>query len=198
MERLQKQLAFLLEIDKLKTIFRRNHISDGSRTENDAEHSWYFAVAALILCETAAAEIDLPRVLKMALIHDVVEVDAGDTFIYDEAARVGQKEREERAAQRLFGMLPEDQAADFLALWHEFETCETPESRFARAIDRLSAVILNYASSGKSWRLHGVSKQQILAVNERIAQGAPALWEHVRGLIEDAAARGFIGTSKDM
>ncbi|MBN2369119.1 MAG: HD domain-containing protein [Vicinamibacteria bacterium] len=192
MERLQKQIAFLLEIDKLKKVFRRNYISDGSRTENDAEHSWYFAVAAIVLGEIAVEKVDLFRVLKMALIHDVVEIDAGDVFIYDEEARKGQAEREQSAAQRLFGLLPEDQAAAFLDLWREFEEFQTPESRYARAIDRIAALILNYASQGKSWKRHGVSKAQILAVNERIALGSPALWDYVRDLIEDAAQRGYI------
>ncbi len=192
MDRLQRQMAFLVEIDKLKTIFRRNHIADGSRTENDAEHSWYFAVAALVLGEIAGEPIDLLRVLKMALIHDIVEIDAGDTFIYDEAALKGQPEREERAAQRLFGLLPEDQASALHALWREFEAGETAESRFARSIDRLAAVLLNYASKGGSWRRHGLSKEQILAVNQRIALGSPALWVYVRDLIEDAARLGYI------
>jgi len=192
MERLQRQIQFLLEIDKLKTVFRRNRLADGSRTENDAEHSWYFAVAALVLSETAAAEIDLPRVLRMALIHDIVEIDAGDTFIYDEAAKQGQAAREERAARRIFGLLPEDQATELLALWHEFEESRTPESRYARAIDRLSAVILNHASGGKSWKQHGVSKAQVLAVNQAIEAGSPALWDYVSDLIEDAARRGYI------
>jgi putative hydrolase of HD superfamily len=192
MDRLQRQIGFLLEIDKLKTVFRRNLIADGSRTENDAEHSWYFAMAALILRETSAEPVDLLRVLKIALIHDVVEVDAGDTFVYDEAAKLGQQEREEKAARRLFGLLPEDQAAELLTLWREFEDGRTPEARFARAIDRLSAVILNHAAGGISWRRHGVRKAQILAVNERIAAGSPELWTFVRGLIEDAETRGYI------
>lgn len=192
MDRLTRQLDFLVEIDRLKTVLRRNYISDGSRTENDAEHSWYFAITALVLSDTAATPIDLMKVLKMALIHDVVEVDAGDTFIYDDAAREGQAEREQLAAQRVFGLLPADQAAAMLALWREFEEGATPESRYARAIDRVAAVILNYASQGKAWREHGVPKAKILAVNERIALGSPALWEHVRSLIEDAARRGYI------
>jgi len=192
MDRLRQQIAFLLEIDKLKTILRRNHIADGSRVENDAEHSWHFAVAAFLLSETAAAEIDILKVLKIALIHDIVEIDAGDTFIYDEAARAGQAEREERAAQRLFGLLPEDQAATLLALWQEFEEGLTPESRYARAIDRLAAVMLNYASEGKTWKQHGVSKAQLLAVNQRIALGSPVLWDYVRDLIEEAARRGYV------
>jgi putative hydrolase of HD superfamily len=192
MDRLNSQIAFLIEIDKLKQVFRRNLLADGSRTENDAEHSWYFATAALVLRETAAADIDLLKVLKIALIHDIVEVDAGDTFVYDEAAKAGQAEREERAAQRLFGLLPADQAAELLGLWREFEAGETAEARYARAIDRLSAVILNYASGGRSWRRHGVSKAQILAINQRIAAGSPVLWAYIRDLIDEAERRGYI------
>jgi putative hydrolase of HD superfamily len=192
MERLKTQMAFLLELDKLKSVIRRNHLADGSRLENDAEHSWYFAMAALLLAEHAVEPIDLGRVVRMALIHDIVEIDAGDTFIYDEAAKKDQAEREERAATRLFGMLPEDQARDLLALFREFEEHKTAEARYARAIDRIAAVILNHASDGKSWRLHGVPKQRILAINERIAEGSPALWDYIRELIEDASQRGFI------
>jgi putative hydrolase of HD superfamily len=192
MDRLGEQIAFLIEIDKLKTILRRNHIADGSRVENDAEHSWHFAFAAFLLSEVAAAEVDILKVVKIALIHDVVEIDAGDTFIYDEAAKADQSEREQRGAQRLFGLLPEDQAATLLALWQEFEEGLTPESRYARAIDRLAAVMLNYASEGKTWKQHGVSKAQLLAVNQRIALGSPVLWDYVRDLIEEAARRGYV------
>ncbi len=190
MDRLQRQIRFLVEIDRLKSVVRRNYLADGSRKENDAEHSWYFAVAALVLRETAAAEVDLGRVLQMALIHDIVEVDAGDTFIYDATAVEGQAEREAEAARRLFGLLPEDQAAELLALWREFEEQRTPDARYARAIDRLSAVLLNLASRGKSWREHGVSREQVLAVNQRIEPGAPALWDFVRAQVEEAARRG--------
>ena len=192
MDRLQRQIAFLVEIDKLKTILRRNHIADGSRVENDAEHSWHFAVAALVLSELAVSEIDLLKVLKMALIHDIVEVDAGDTFIYDEAAKADQAEREMRAAERLFGLLPEDQAETIRGLWDEFEERRTPEALYARAIDRLAAILLNYASEGKTWRQYGISKAQLLAINQPIALGSPALWDYVRELIEEAARRGYV------
>jgi putative hydrolase of HD superfamily len=192
MERLERQISFLLEADKLKTVFRRNYIADGSRTENDAEHSWYFALAALLLSELAAEKVDLIKVLKMALLHDLVEIDAGDTFIYDEEAKKGQREREQRAAGRIFGLLPDDQAQGLLALWQEFESGQTPESRYARSIDRLAAVLLNHASAGKSWKRHGLSKQQLVEVNQRIAAGSPALWDYVRELIEDAARRGYV------
>ncbi len=192
MQRLQRQMEFLRELDRLKSVFRRNHLADGSRLENDAEHSWYFAVAAMILAEHAAAAVDVARVIRMALVHDVVEIDAGDTFIYDESAKQGQAEREARAAARLFGLLPDEQARELLALWREFEEGATPEARYARAIDRIVAVILNYASQGKTWRQHRIPKRQILAINERIAAGSPSLWSYVRELIEEGARRGFI------
>jgi putative hydrolase of HD superfamily len=192
MQRLRRQMEFLLELDKLKSVFRRNYLADGSRLENDAEHSWSFSMAAMVLAEHAAEPVDVARVVRMALVHDVVEIDAGDTFIYDESAKQGQAEREARAAARLFGLLPEDQARELLALWREFEERATPESRYARAIDRIVAVILNYASQGKTWKQHRIPKQQILAINEQIAAGSPVLWDHVRELIEDAARRGFI------
>ena len=192
MDRLRRQMEFLLEADKLKAILRRNHLADGSRLENDAEHSWYFALAAVLLAEHAKEPIDVTKVLRMALVHDIVEIDAGDTFIYDPAAQQSQAAREARAAGRLFGLLPEDQAAEMLALWGEFEAAQSAEARYAKAIDRLVAVILNHASEGKTWRQHRVPKDEIVAVNQRIASGSPALWDHVRTLIEDAAARGWI------
>ncbi|TAL39065.1 MAG: HD domain-containing protein [Spirochaetes bacterium] len=191
-ERLQRQIEFLLEIDKLKSIFRRNFIADGSRSENDAEHSWHFATAAMLLAEHARTPVDAFKVTTMGLIHDIVEIDAGDTFIYDDAAKAGQREREERAAERLFGLLPADQAAQYLALWREFEDGVTPEARFARSIDRLVAVMLNYRSGGKGWRAHQVPAEKIMQVNSRIENGSPALWDFVREMIEDAVEKGFI------
>lgn len=192
MERLRRQFEFLLEIDRLKSVFRRNYLADGSRKENDAEHSWYFAMAALLLVETAGGEVDLLRVLEIALIHDIVEIDAGDTFIYDEAAKEHQAEREARAARRLFAILPDDQASKLLNLWQEFEEGRTAEARYARAVDRVSAVILNLASGGKSWKEHGITKTRVLAINERIAAGAPALWPHIQALIEEASRQGHL------
>ncbi|HNR89457.1 MAG TPA: HD domain-containing protein [Spirochaetota bacterium] len=192
MDRLRAQIAFIVEIDKLKQVLRRNYLADGSRRENDAEHSWFFATAALVLREHAKEAIDIARVVSMALIHDIVEIDAGDTFIYDTAARADQHEREERAAARLFGLLPDDQARDLRALWDEFEAGKTPEARYARAIDRLSAVLLNHASGGKAWREHGVPASRLREVNGAIADGSPAIWEHVRGIIDDAVARGIV------
>ena len=192
-ERLGKQLAFLMEADKLKTILRRNRVvSDPARRENDAEHMYHFALMAMILGEYANARVDLLRVLKMVLIHDVVEIDAGDTFIYDAAAQAGKRGREELAADRLFGLLPDDQRTEMRALWEEFEAEETPEARFAAAIDRLQPLLCNYYSQGGAWREYDVSAAQVFARNEKIARGAEELWAHARRMLDDALARGYI------
>jgi putative hydrolase of HD superfamily len=192
MDRLLQQMRFILEIDKLKTIRRRNHISDGSRVENDAEHSWYVAIMATLLAEHANEAVDVFRVVRMALIHDLVEIDAGDTFIYDSEAKKSQKEREAKAAGRIFNLLPADQAEEISGLWKEFEECVTPEARYARAIDRLSAIVLNHASNGKTWKEHAVSLASIIEVNERIANGSDALWHFTKSLIDDAVSKGMI------
>ena len=192
-ERLAKQLAFLMEADKLKTVLRRNRVvSDVSRRENDAEHMYHFALMVVILGEYANAPIDLLRVLKMVLIHDVVEIDAGDTFVYDLAAQEGKRAREERAADRIFGLLPDDQRAEMRALWEEFESEETAEARFAAAIDRLQPLLCNYYTQGGAWKEYGVTAPQVYARNGKIARGSEELWDYVRGMLDDALARGYI------
>jgi putative hydrolase of HD superfamily len=193
-DRLHSQLAFLLEADKLKSILRRNTLADASCRENDAEHSWHFALMALILAEHAAdAGIDVLKAIKMALIHDLVEIDAGDTFVYDEAARADQTERERAAADRIFNLLPPDQAADLRALWDEFEAGATPEARFAKAVDRLNPLMLNYHAGGVAWRSHNLTAAQVREVNRRsIETGAPALWAEAVAMIGDAARRGLL------
>lgn len=191
-ERLAKQIQFILEIDRFKQVLRRNPLADRTRLENDAEHSWHLAVMALILSEHAvSAGLDLARVVRMLLIHDVVEIDAGDVYIYDSAAMAVKAEREERAAERLFGLLPVDQGAELRTLWEEFERRETPEARFAAALDRLQPLLLNYHTGGESWRRHGITSEQVLAVNQRIAAGSGTLWEYARSLIENAVQQGF-------
>jgi putative hydrolases of HD superfamily len=192
-ERLARQLDFLLEIDRLKTVLRRTDISDGSRLENSAEHSWHISVMALLLAEYAGADVDLPRVLEMLLVHDIVEVDAGDTFCYDAAANHGRAEREQLAAERLFGLLPADQAERLRARWEEFEARETAEARFAAALDRLEPVLLNYVTAGGSWRRHAVEEQQVRERNRLIGDGAVELWDLASALIADAADRGWLG-----
>jgi putative hydrolase of HD superfamily len=195
MERLKKQMEFLLEIDRLKTIVRRNYISDGSKRENDAEHSWYFAIAALVLSEYSNNDIDIQKVITMALIHDIVEVDAGDTFVYDEKAKESQNEREEKAARRLFGILPEDQKNYFISLWNEFEDNTTNESKFARSIDRLVAIFLNYQSKGKAWKENNVGYQRIYEINKRIEAGSSELWRFVERIIRTAVDEGVLEKS---
>ncbi|HEY8449766.1 MAG TPA: HD domain-containing protein [Bacillota bacterium] len=192
-ERLARQIAFLVEIDRLKQVLRRSLLTDGSRRENSAEHSWHLAVMACVLAEHAAAPVDLERVLKMLLVHDIVEIEAGDTFIYDEQARAAQTERERQAAERLFGLLPADQGGELRALWEEFEARQTPEARFAAALDRLQPLLQNYASGGRSWQEHGVHAERVRARNAGVLrEGSPALWELARQLIDDAVARGYL------
>jgi putative hydrolases of HD superfamily len=191
-ERLTQQLAFLAEADQLKRILRRTSLIGGDRLENTAEHSWHFALLALTLAEYAPEPLDLPRVLKIALIHDLVEIDAGDSFVYDSAAMADKAEREEAAAERIFGLLPADQAAQYRALWDEFEAQETPEARFAAAMDRLCGMLPNYKNQGGSWVEHGVTAAQVTQRNAPIGEGAPALWEVASGWITEAVARGWI------
>lgn len=190
--RLEAQIAFVLELDRLKQVLRQTVLLDGSRQENSAEHSWHLAVMALVLAEHAAGPLDLCRVLQMLLVHDVVEIDAGDVFVYDASARAQQAEREHAAAERIFGLLPADQAEGLRALWAEFEARQTPEARFARALDRLQPLLHNWRTRGITWRRHGVSAPQVLAVNGVIADGAPALWAYAQRLIADAMSQGFL------
>ena len=177
-ERLEKQIAFVKEIDKEKQIFRQTYVSDGTRKENDAEHAWHMAVMAFLLQEHANEDVDLLKTMKMILIHDVVEIDAGDTYAYDEVAKATQREREEKAAARLFGLLPKDQAKEMLALWEEFEAAETPEAKYARSLDNFQPMMLNDATDGKAWVEHGVAVSKILKRNERTPRGSQALWEY--------------------
>jgi putative hydrolase of HD superfamily len=190
LERIDKQIDFLLEIDRLKSVYRRNYISDGTKRENDAEHSWYFAMAALLLSEYSNLKIDVNKVIRMALIHDIVEIDAGDTFIYDEIAKKRQKEREAKAAERIFSILPDDQKDYYSALWSEFEDNMTEESRFARAIDRVVAILLNYKSDGKAWKENKIAYSQVYEINKRIAEGSVKIWSLVEDIIKRAAAEG--------
>ena len=187
-------MEFVIEVDKLKKITRQNYLADGSRKENDAEHSWHLALMALVLCEHVGAEErpDLLRVIKMALIHDLVEIDAGDTYCYDEKANAGKRERELAAADRLFGILPPDQAREFRELWEEFEEQRTPEARFAAALDRLQPLTLNYIAGGKSWREHGISYSQVIKRNSSIGESSPALWKFTLNIIREAVRKGYI------
>lgn len=190
--RLQAQLSFLLEADKLKAVERRTHVGGGERRENTAEHSWHLALFALVLAEHADEPVDLGRVVAMVLLHDLVEIDAGDTFAYDEAAHDDKAERERAAADRLFGLLPPEQGSSLRALWEEYEAAETPDGRFAMALDRLQPILLNYLSGGRTWREHAITADRVLHRNRAIAAGSSALWDVARATVADAVAQGLL------
>lgn len=185
MDRLERQFAFLREIDKEKEITRQNYLVSGKRKEGDAEHAWHLALMAVLLSEYAEQEVDVLKTVKMVLIHDLVEIDAGDTYAYDDCAKTTQKERELAAAERIFGLLPEDQGKQLRELWDEFEARETPEAKFARSLDCIQPLMLNHGSGGKSWVEHGVKKSQILARNAATAQGSAVLWDYARETMLD-------------
>ncbi|QHT63719.1 HD domain-containing protein [Paenibacillus lycopersici] len=194
---LEQQMAFLVEIDKLKTIQRQARIMHGDRFENDAEHSWHLAMMALILRQEANAEIDLLKVVKMLLVHDIVEIDAGDTFAYDTKGHEDKDERERRAANRIFGLLPEAQERELHELWREFEAKETPEARFASSLDRLQPLIHNHHNEGESWQRHSITEGMVLKRNREIANGSERLWTYAQELIADAAEKGFLARETD-
>ncbi len=183
-ERLEQQLEFILELDKMKKIGRQTYLADGSRKENDAEHSWHMAVMCMLLSEYANEEIDVLKTMSMLLVHDVVEIDAGDTYAYDSVGNSTKREREERAADRLFGMLPEDQGVKMRELWEEFEEWSTPEAKFAHTLDNMQPILLNDASGGRSWREHGVRVEQTLNRNKRTGEGSEKMWEKVKEIID--------------
>ena len=191
-ERLNEQLNFILEIDKEKNILRQTHLSGHGRRENDAEHAWHMAIMIYLLKEYANSEIDLAKTMMMALIHDIVEIDAGDTYAYDPKGLKTQKEREEKAAERIFGLLPEYQKNEMRALFEEFEAYETPEARFAHTMDNLQPLLLNHSNGGGDWKEHGVCKSQIYQRNKKTNTGSEKLWEHMKGLIRENIEKGSI------
>jgi putative hydrolase of HD superfamily len=191
-DRLAAQLAFLVEIDRLKTVLRRSPLIAADRRENSAEHSWHLAMLVLVLAEYAEPPVNVMTVVKLVLVHDLIEIYAGDTFVYDADAVSDQHERELRAAERLFPLLPSDQAAEFRALWEEFEARETPESRFAGAVDRVQPLLLNVHNEGGTWRTPGVTAAQVRQRMAVIADAAPALWDYCRQRIEEAVRRGWL------
>lgn len=192
MERLQKQMEFILEVDKVKNIIRQTYLVDGKRKENDAEHSWHLALMAVLLKEYANEAVNLSRVIPMVLIHDLVEIDAGDTYAYDQAGLATQRERETKAADRIFGMLPEDQGGWFRSLWEEFEAYESADAKFAHVLDNCQPLILNDASGGKSWKEHVVHKSQIYKRNEHTAEGSTEIWEYMKQLIDKHVQLGHV------
>ena len=190
--RLERQLAFILELDKEKNILRQTHLSDYSRRENDAEHAWHMAVMLYLLKEYANEPFDLAKAMMMALIHDVVEIDAGDTYAYDEEAKKTQAEREAKAAERIFGLLPEDQRDELRALFEEYEAQETPEAHIVRSMDSLQPLLLNDKTEGRDWRSHGVRMEQVIRRQEPGRLGSEKLWEFSKALIERNTEEGKI------
>lgn len=192
-KRFKQQIEFIIEIDKLKTIVRQTCLIDRTRKENDAEHSWHLAMMALLLEEYGnEQDIDVLHVIKMVLIHDLVEIDAGDTFAYDKQGNLDKKEREERAAKRLFNILPQDQRNEIYSLWHEFEERKTPESQFAVTIDRLQPLLHNYYTEGEAWQEHGVTSKEVLNRIDQIKLGSDVLGEYASELVHDAVRKGYL------
>ena len=191
-KRFEKQMAFILEADKEKNILRQTHLSGGGRQENDAEHAWHMAMMIYLLKEYANEPIDLAKTMMMALIHDIVEIDAGDTYAYDETAMASQAERERLAADRIFGLLPDDQRDELRALFEEFEAGETAEAKFARTMDNLQPLMLNNSNNGGDWREHQVTKTQIMKRHGRNQIGSAFIGEYTRELIEENVRKGNI------
>lgn len=192
-ERLLKQIEFITEIDKLKNIFRQNVVIGTKRNENDAEHSWHLAIMAVLLSEYSADKnIDTLKVIKLVLIHDLVEIDAGDTFCYDEKGYLDKNEREQKAADRLFSILPQDQAKEIFDLWREFEEVNTPEARFAACLDRFQPLILNHNTNGHTWQKPGVTSAKVFKRNGLLEENAPELWVYFNEVIEDSIKKGYL------
>ncbi len=191
--RLAQQIQFIVEIDKLKQVLRQTLLMDESRQENSAEHSWHLAMMAILLAEYApSSDVDVLHVIKMLLVHDLVEIDAGDTFCYDVSSNQTKAAREAQAATRLFGMLPEEQGAELRTLWEEFEARETTTARFAAALDRLQPLLHNQQTKGGTWRIHGITREQVLWRMYPIKEGAPDLWSFVQKVIEDCVVAGYL------
>ena len=191
-ERFEKQLAFILEADKEKNILRQTHITGSARRENDAEHAWHMAMMIYLLKEYSNEEFDVAKAMMMALIHDIVEIDAGDTYAYDTAALETQKDREERAAERIYGLLPDDQRDELRALFEEFEAGETPEARFAKTMDNFQPLLLNDSNGGADWREHKVTKSKVVGRQKKSIIGSKDIWEYTSGLIDENVKKGNI------
>lgn len=191
-ERLRKQFAFIEEIDKEKLIGRQNYLADGSRKENDAEHAWHMAIMAYLLKEYANEPVDIGKVMLMCLIHDIVEIDAGDTYAYDEVNLKTQKAREDAAKERIFSILPADQKAELIALFDEFEAWETPESKFAHAMDNIQPLILNHSNGGGDWRAHGVTARQVYGRQNKTKLGSEQIFQISDEILKENILKGNI------
>ena len=191
-QRLADQMAFLIEAEKLKAVYRQNMVYDRSRRENSAEHSWHLALMAIVLSgEAVEPGVDILRVIEMVVLHDIVEIDAGDTFLYDAEGNLDKDEREKRAADRIFGLLPEDQRERFLALWREFDARETPSARFAAALDNMQPVVNHFVSDGYGVKNHELTVAQVVAKKSFIGDVSPSLWEYTRETIAKSERAGF-------
>lgn len=190
--RLRKQLNFIMEVDRLKSVLRGSRLADGSRHENTAEHSWHLSLCALVLQEYAIEPVSTERVVKMLILHDIVEIESGDTSLFDATQSLSQAEREQMAATRIFGMLPREQAAEFQALWEEFETVQTPDARFAKALDRFQPILLDHAVGGGTWADFDVDEGRLRKLVRPIEGGAPALWSVAEAIFADAVAQGWL------
>jgi len=195
-DRLNRQLDFVYEVDKVKNILRKSKVFDGSRYENDAEHSWTICLMAFLLREYSNFEVDMGKVLLMLLIHDIPEIDAGDTFLYSKERETA-PDREGEAAKRIFAMLPEDQAEFLLSLWREFEAKETREAKFASVFDRMEPVLQNFRTEGSTWKKYGITKADILAKNRHIGEGSEALWGFFSNLIDECVKLGYLDDSPE-
>ena len=182
--RLEQQIAFLVEADRLKNVLRRTLLTDASRRENTAEHSWHLALAAMVLMEYSPVPVDLPRVLRMLIVHDLVEIDAGDTFAYDKAGNATKKDREQRGADRIFGLLPDEIGKDLRGLWEEFEAQVTPDACFANAVDRVGPFLQNTATNGGTWRIYKLSREEVLHRMDPVRSALPAVWPKVLDAID--------------
>ena len=191
-QRLQQQIAFVVEIDRLKQVLRQTQLMDASRRENSAEHSWHLAMMALALAEYAPAEVNLQRAIHQLLIHDLVEIDAGDTFCYDTAGHHDKAQREQQAADRIFGLLPSPTNDQLRQLWDEFEAQATPTARFAASLDRIQPLLHNWKTDGGTWKQHGICRAQVMQRMAPVEKGAPELWPFVLGVIEESVAAGYL------
>ena len=192
-DRLGQQISFMVEVDKLKEVFRQTKLINSGRQENDAEHSWHLCLTVILLADYAnSPDLNVLQVLKMVILHDLVEIDAGDTFAYDEAGMVDQHERESVAADRIFGILPADQAAQFREIWDEFEAQQTSEAKFALACDRFQPMLLNLMTNGASWKQHGITHDRVVARNQCIENGSTAMWARMSTMLDDAVVAGIV------
>ncbi len=191
-QRLQQQIAFVIEIDRLKQVLRQTQLMDASRRENSAEHSWHLAMMILVLAEYAPEGVDLQQALRQVLIHDLVEIDAGDTFCYDLAGHDDKAQREQQAADRIFGLLPQRIGQELRQLWDEFEAQATPTARFAASLDRIQPLLHNWQTGGGTWKQHSISRAQVMQRMAPVEKGAPELWPFVLGVIEESIAAGYL------